>query len=299
MDKLIAALKRLYFLEGQQCYLCRSGDQAEPVVASEGESVPAIVTNSMAGEQDVALGLVGPDGMVRSMAASFEKAADWEEVAKLYQAIQEELELPAPAISISGHGGYTLWFSLTEAVAAPLATAFLEALRLKYLAEMPLSSLSFHPDAKGPKLLPLAPALDETTGKWSAFIDPSMGGMFVDEPGLEMAPNMGRQADMLDRLESIKPADLVRATAVMQASDNADSSEPAEHPVSERNDGDKQLPGLRPACQSLASGKYYTDPRDFLLAVMNDPSASAKQRIKAAKALLPYVSETVSEKNLE
>lgn len=299
MDKLIAVLKRLYFLEEQQCYRRKSGDHAEQICSAEGESVPAIVAGILTGDQSVSLELVGPNGMVRAMAASFEKAGDWEDVARLYQAIQDELDLPAPAISISGHGGYTLWFSLTEAISAPLATAFLEALRLKYLAEMPLSSLTFHPDAKGPNLLPLAPALDETTGKWSAFIDPSMGGMFVDEPGLEMAPNMGRQADMLERLESIKPADLMRATEVMQASDNADSNEPEALPAVDGSDSSKQLPGLRPACQSLASGKYYTDPRDFLLAVMNDPSASAKKRIKAANALLPYVSETGSEQNLE
>lgn len=287
MDKLIAALKRLYFLESQQWYRRDSGDHAEPICAAEGESVPAIVADSLAGEQGVALGLVGTDGMVRTMAASFGKAGDWEDVARLYQAIQDDLELPVPAISISGHGGYTLWFSLTEAVAAPLATAFLEALRRKYLAEIPLSRLTFLPAAKGANLLPLAPALDERSGKWSAFIDPSMGSMFVDEPGLEMAPNMGRQADMLDRLESIKPAELVRAQGVLQASDNAGSSVPAEHPVSRGSDGDKQPTKLRPAGKSPGSGKYYTDPRDFLLAVMNDPSATTKQRIKAAKALLP------------
>jgi len=299
MDKLIAALKRLYFLEGQQWYRHKSGDHAEPIVASEGESIPAIVTNSLAGEQGVALGLVGPDGMVRSMAASFEKAADWEEVAKLYQAIQDDLELPAPAISISGHGGYTLWFSLTEAVAAPLVAAFLEALRLKYLAEMPLSRLTFLPAAKGPNLLRLVPALDETTGKWSAFIDPSMGGMFIDEPGLEMAPNMDRQADMLGRLESIKPPELLRAVEVMQTSDNADGIGTEAQPTPGASIGDKQPARQGATSTGLASGKYYTDPRKFLLAVMNDASAGTRQRIKAAKALLPYASEIVPERNIE
>ena len=299
MDKLIAALKRLYFLEGQQWYRRKSVNHAEPLVASEGESVPAIVTNSLAGEQGVALGLVGPDGMVRAMAASFEKAADWQEVGKLYQAIQDDLELPAPAISISGHGGYTLWFSLTEAVAASLAAAFLEALRLKYLAEMPLSRLAYLPAAKGPNLLPLVPALDETTGKWSAFIDPSMGSMFVDEPGLEMAPNMDRQADMLGRLKSIKPADLERAMEAMQASDNAASSRPEAQPASAASIGNKQPAKQGASCTALVSGNYYNDPRKFLLAVMNDPSASTRQRIKAAKALLPYVSAIGPEQDIE
>lgn len=299
MDKLIAALKRLYFLDGQQWCLDKSGEHAEPVCGAEGALVTTIIAGALAGNQSISLELIGPNGMVRAMAASFVKAGDWENVAKLYQAIQDDLELPAPAISISGHGGYTLWFSLTEATAAPLATAFLEALRRKYLAEMPLSSLTFHPEAKGPNLLPLAPALDETTGKWSAFIDPSMGSMFVDEPGLEMAPNMDRQADMLGRLKSIKPADLERAMELLQASDNADSSSPEERPASEGSDDDRQLTKLRPAGESLGNGKYYTDPRNFLLAIMNDPSASAKQRIRAAKALLPYVQGSGPEQNAE
>lgn len=299
MDKLISALTRLYFLERQQWYSPKSGDHGEASYATDEQSVPPVVASSLAGEQSVSLELIGPNSTVRTMAAIFEKAGDWEDVARLYQAIQDELELPAPAISVSGHGGYTLWFSLTKAIPAPIATAFLEALRRKYLAEMPLSSVAFHPDTEGPNRLPLAPALDETTGKWSAFIDPSMGGMFVDEPGLEMAPNLGRQADMLDRLESIKQADLERATGVLLASDNADSSGSAEHVESGRNDDDKQSTKRRPASKLLGGSKYYADPRDFLLAVMNDPSASAKQRIKAAKALLPYVSEAGSEQNLE
>jgi len=44
----------------------------------------------------------------------------------------------------------------------------------------------------------------------------------------------------------------------------------------------------------LGEGNTYTDPRDFLLALMNDSSVGVKQRIKAAKALLPYFVGTAS-----
>lgn len=38
-----------------------------------------------------------------------------------------------------------------------------------------------------------------------------MGSMFVDEPGLGMAPNMDRQADLLVGLKSINTSDFERA----------------------------------------------------------------------------------------
>lgn len=51
--------------------------------------------------------------------------------------------------------------------------------------------------------------------------------------------------------------------------------------------GQPALAAGRPRSR-LSVGGNFSDPKSFLLAVMNDPSASASQRIKAAKALLPY-----------
>ena len=42
-----------------------------------------------------------------------------------------------------------------------------------------------------------------------------------------------------------------------------------------------------PPSAGLAVGSGFVDPKSFLLAVMNDTSASARHRIAAAKALLP------------
>ncbi|NTV11175.1 MAG: terminase small subunit, partial [Zoogloea sp.] len=55
-------------------------------------------------------------------------------------------------------------------------------------------------------------------------------------------------------------------------------------------------PGVPPAAAAPAGGEaarldvagHFDDPKGFLLAVMNDPSAGAGLRIEAAKALLPY-----------
>lgn len=257
MNKLIHELQRLYFRDDQP-----SSAQA--------------------------LDLVDATGRVRAMVLGFERAADWELVAGLYQGLQEDLELPAPAVAVSGRAGYQLWLSLAECVPLAEAQVFLDALRRRYLAEIPLSGLCFSPDAAGQGLVNRVPALHEASGKWSAFIDPSMGAMFLEESGLDMAPNMDRQADMLSGLSSMKTEDFQRALVTLQSLLEADArllEETAQGALPSASD-------LGRARSTLNVGSNYSDPKSFLLAVMNDTSASAGQRIKAAKALLPYFNPT-------
>ena len=288
MNKLISALQRLYFLQDQQWHSQSLNDGGDLAYAAEGPLTPAIVTKSLAGELTVALNLVSPAGMARAMVVSFARATDWEQVANLYQAVQDELDLPAPAVSVSGRKGYSLWFSLAEALPLAQIQAFLAALRLKYLADIPLAHLELQPDALAIKTL--APARHNTTGKWSAFIDPSMGSMFIVEPGLEMAPILDRQAGMLAGLKSIKAANFQSALSILQAPSELDGE-----PALTLAEAAARLPtkvsrppdladGYR--YSKLGEGNTYADPRDFLLAVMNDSSVGVKQRIKAAKALL-------------
>ena len=296
MNKLISALQRLYFLQDQQWHSQSLNDGGDLAYAAEGPLTPAIVTKSLAGELTVGLNLVSPAGMVRAMVVSFARATDWAQVANLYQAVQDELDLPAPAVSVSGRKGYSLWFSLAEALPLAQMQAFLAALRLKYLADIPLAHLELQPDALAIKTL--APARHNTTGKWSAFIDPSMGSMFIVEPGLEMAPILDRQAGMLAGLKSIKTANFQRALSILQAPSELDGE-----PALTLAEAAARLPtkvsrppdladGYR--YSKLGEGNTYADPRDFLLAVMNDSSVGVKQRIKAAKALLPYFVSTAS-----
>ena len=296
MNKLISALQRLYFLQDQQWHSQSLNDGGDLAYAAEGPLTPAIVTKSLAGELTVGLNLVSPTGMARAMVVSFARATDWEQVANLYQALQDELDLPAPGVSVSGRKGYSLWFSLAEALPLAQMQAFLAALRLKYLADIPLAHLELQPDALAIKTL--APARHNTTGKWSAFIDPSMGSMFIVEPGLEMAPILDRQAGMLAGLKSIKTANFQRALSILQAPSELDGE-----PALTLAEAAARLPtkvsrppdladGYR--YSKLGEGNTYADPRDFLLAVMNDSSVGVKQRIKAAKALLPYFVSTAS-----
>jgi len=296
MNKLISALQRLYFLQDQQWHSQNLNDGGDLAYAAEGPLTPAIVTKSLAGELTVGLNLVSPAGMVRAMVVSFARATDWAQVANLYQAVQDELDLPAPAVSVSGRKGYSLWFSLAEALPLAQIQAFLAALRLKYLADIPLAHLELQPDALAIKTL--APARHNATGKWSAFIDPSMGSMFIVEPGLEMAPILDRQAGMLAGLKSIKTANFQRALSILQTPSELDGepavtlAEAAARLPTKASRPPDLADGYR--YSKLGEGNTYADPRDFLLAVMNDSSVGVKQRIKAAKALLPYFVGTAS-----
>lgn len=208
-----------------------------------------------------ALALVNAGGQVRTLVAGFRKSSDWASVADLYQAVQVDWEWPAPAISVSADQGFQIWFSLAEPVSLAQAGQFLELLRQRYLAGLPASAVALQPGHEG-DCVPLVPALHAASGKWSAFIDPSMGEMFIDEPGLDMAPGLDRQAEMLAALASIAAADFHRVMAAPPPTGNADSQR-----------------GMSPGSDH---------PHGFLLAVMNDPSVAMGDRIEAAKALLPH-----------
>jgi hypothetical protein len=298
MSKLFTELQRLYFLDNQQWQSQHAEAHANPTYSAAGDLTPEIVAASLAGEISVALQLVSPDRMARAMVVIFDKPGDWGEVANLYQAVQDELDLPAPAIAVSGRKGFRLWFSLAEPVAVAEVQRFLDALGRKYLADIPVTNRRFRPTADRPDdaasaVINLPPARHSATGKWSAFIDPSLGGMFIEEPGLEMAPNMDRQASILAGLESIKVADFERALGILLAP--AESAAPRRpspgQPASQPNEaaGQRDPDAARPDSMGNV-GNHYRDPQSFLLAVMNDPSVTPRQRIEAAKALLPFFS---------
>src|SRR5687767_1704576 len=59
--------------------------------------------------------------------------ASWEALSRVWQGVQADLELPAPAIAVPGTGSHQLWFSLREPVPEARAIAFLGGLRRRYL----------------------------------------------------------------------------------------------------------------------------------------------------------------------
>ena len=294
MSKLFAELQRLYFLDGQPYCIEKPETSGEVADYVESDLTPELVASCFAGEITLGFNLVHSDSMVRTMVVDFKKSTDSEQVAKLYQAFQNDLDLPTPAVSVSGNTGYRLWVSLAEPVPVAQAQMFLGALRLKYLADVTDANLCLRPTEVGQHRIELVPARHIATGKWSAFIDPSMVSMFIDGPWLEMAPNMDKQADILARLVSIKNVEFERVLRLLQAKTELEPSDcisSGDKSVCTQRESISNFPGSATHTRSeLNVGNNYSNPRSFLLAVMNDPSADAYQRIKAAKALLPYFS---------
>lgn len=257
MNKLESELQRLYFFPSQ-AWLGAKSESDNPHI-----------------------NLITATGLVRCLVISVKDGGAWQQVAALYQGIQDELELPAPAISVSVEDGYQIWFSLAEPVALQLAQDFMEGLCRKYLAETKAAKLKLRPGkADALKFVPKIPARQDTSERWSAYIDPTMGSMFVEETWLEMTPILDKQAGMLAGLKSTNTEDFHRALSTLQTMPETDASPPADKAESSQFQQSSK--------NTLDIGNGFSNPKNFLLAVMNDPTAKAEQRIQAAIALLPY-----------
>ena len=282
MKNLFDELQRLYFLPGQQWLKQTPGDGAAPVVVPSEPLTPELFARSLDAEMGLSLNLLNGEGCVRSLLVVFKRSADWPHVARLHEAVQRELGLPEPAVSASGRDGFRVWFSLAEALPFARVRRFLDGLRRRYLATLPAGHLAFRPDienlaAPGPVFVKLTPALHAESGRWSAFIDPGMGSLFVDEPGLALAPNFDKQAQLLRGLSSISAADFEQALNTLW-SGSQDLPELPELPA--------ETTRILPTAATGPVGQF-DDPESFLRAIMNDPNQPTLERIRAAEALLP------------
>jgi hypothetical protein len=234
------------------------------------------------------LSLIGVDGRVRSMVLEVAQSAGWDGVAALWQGVQDDFDLPAPAIAVSGINGYQVWFSLLEPVSVTQALDFLDSLRLRYLGAVTAKHIGMKPTADdlSPQQVRharMVPALQAETGHWSAFVAPGLASMFATEPWLDQPPSSYAQATLLSRFESIKPAEFRQAQdrlrpTIAQPHRNRES-DTANAAVG----GAEERRGAQPG-----PANYGPDPKRFLLGVMNDPTTELRLRIEAAKALLPY-----------
>jgi len=239
-----------------------------------------------------ASGLVDADGRVRAMVLGLARPANWEVLSKVWRAVQSDLELPAPAIAVSGTDGLQLWFSLSEPIAVAQAHAFLESLRSRFLPDIAPKRLRLMPvvDASAPHQAlhaRLVPAEQEQTGNWSAFVAPDLAPVFADTPWLDIPPSNDGQADLLSRLQSIKPPAFEAALEWLKLA----TAQPA---------------GVAPETMSADAGRMPVRPvasvgsldaKRFLLQVMNDETVALALRIEAAKALLPYADEPRSQQD--
>lgn len=207
MEKLIAELARL-FLGPDMCaagaspeWLVRRlrGEDVEPLQLSHGGVTRAIV-------------------IPFDERATSEESQPWQRLCAVANALQADLGLPAPAVSIAGDHGYRLWLSLAAPLSLAQAQALIDLLRRAY-PEMDRAGAA----VDAPAALP--PCLHPNSGKWAAFIHPGMGASFADEAGLDMAPPFAGQAALLEGLESIGAAAFSRTLAVLRQAQGMSAAE--------------------------------------------------------------------------
>lgn len=256
--------------------------------------------------------LVTPGGRVRALVLELGRPADWDVLLAVWQGVQADLALPAPAIAVSGTDAYQLWFSVAQAVPVAQAVAFLEGLRQRHLAGVAPHRIGMLP-APVPAPVPAASAppaprslppelrvpAQQPNGHWSAFVTADLARIFADEPWLDLPPNELAQADLLSRMVSIPMDDFERACAQLRPSPPAPAPAsathtptPDQHPQAAETAQAPAAPhgsatGFTHSTAPTRAGGPWTDPRDFLLHVMNDASVDLRLRMEAARALLP------------
>lgn len=225
--------------------------------------------------------LISDDGRVRAMVLELARPTEWNTLGAVWRGVQTDLALPAPAIAVSGIDGHQLWFSLAKPVCVADAKAFLEGLRLRYLAAVEPQRIGMMPGF----VTQIVPSLQAETGRWSAFVTADLASIFADEPWLDLEPSPDAQARLLSSLECIKPEAFQMILDQLQPAAQAAIAPPAPT-AGERsyNDGKKSKNG--PA--ETAAHANDQDPKRFLTSVMNDTTVALHLRIEAAKALLPY-----------
>lgn len=201
-------------------------------------------------------------GLVRAALLGLGRPADWAALASVWRGVQADLDLPAPAIAVSGTAGFELWFSFVEPLPQAQVAAFIEALRVRYLADVDPARV----DRRVASDAALPPQKIGDQEQWSAFVAPDLAPVFGAEPWLDIAPGPEGQADLLRRLASIKSAEMRAAL--------------------DRLGVTRLAPAPPPPAAESAHSEASLDPERFLLRVMNDEGVALGLRIEAAKALL-------------
>ena len=230
-----------------------------------------------------ALSLIDADGGVRALVVQVAQPPGWDALAPVWRGVQTDLDLPAPAVAVSGIDALQLWFSLAQPVPVAQAQALLQALRQRYLPDIEARRLMLWPadhallQAPEEQAIGL-PVRQVRAGQWSAFVAPDLAPVFAETPWLEGPPNDEGQATLLRGLDCITPAALAQAQARLT---------PAEAPVPASAEpsaaGTQAVQSVQAAQAARTAGDA---ARHFLLDVMNDASAPLALRIEAARSLL-------------
>ncbi|MBQ0958260.1 hypothetical protein KAK06_04765 [Ideonella sp. 4Y11] len=204
---------------------------------------------------DRAGSLIDFRGHTRALVLEWPAPADWERLGAVWRGVQDALGWPAPAIAVSGEA-LQLWFSLAEPVDAATAQTLLAALRERFLPASQAAQVGGWP--RDGQAAPRPGAALPGEDRWSAFVAPDLAPLFAQTPWLDVPPGDDGQATLLAGLGSV----------------SADRLTPLQ-------------PTAQPAATPVTAVAAATDPRAFLLQVMNDPAVPLALRIEAAKALLP------------
>ncbi|NYE59346.1 hypothetical protein FHW58_000498 [Duganella sp. 1224] len=200
MDKLISELRRLYLLNADNTQRLQHHLRGEATFAFD----------------------LAQDGVTRAIVIDFHKADSeqhWQRLCNVANALQSDLDLPAPAVSVSGGECYRLWLSLASPIPVEQARQFLALLHKAYFEDEQIDL--------GRTVVELPPCLHVATGLWAAFVNPSMGGALADDLGLEMPPNEHAQAVFLEKLECIGDDVFASALATLQRRHQATKAAPA------------------------------------------------------------------------
>jgi hypothetical protein len=262
MNRLQDELRRLYLV----------GSPSLPgrVDAVQGTSAPAASPP-----------LIDAAGNTRALVLQLARPASWSEVSALWRSVQVDLDLPAPAIAITGIDALQLWFSLREPVPISRATTFLRTLCRVHLPDVKPDRLAVFPDANpsGAGGHAHLPPMQVRAECWSAFIAPDLAPLFDGEPWLDHPPGTDAQADLLSRIESASADAFERACARLE------DGEQAQRAVAQAK-APAQAEGGEARAQQAPSSQQ--DAEQFLIGVMNDRTVDMHLRIEAAKALLPH-----------
>ena len=206
----------------------------------------------------------------RAVVLSVVMPVGWQQLGAVWRGVQSDLELPAPAIAVSGTDALQLWFSFASPISPAEGARFLEGLRDRYLQGVRPAQIGMFTEAAE---LPPAPCVEVGPQRWSAFVTHDLASIFDETPWLDLPPNDEGQANILRMLEPIKQMAFDVAMNQLAV---------VEDEVAFRESVAAKVAPM--------GGRPNADPARFLLGVMNDEAAPLALRIEAARALLPYSS---------
>ena len=196
--------------------------------------------------------------------------AGWEQLSLVWKGVQSDLDLPAPAIAVSGDDALQLWFSFASPISSSARARFLQGLRERYLSSLAPTHVRLFSETTE---LPAMPPVEISSQRWSAFVTPDLASVFAETPWLDIVPSDEGQATILRALEPVRQVAFEAALNKLGATEDDTQREPIA--------ANRAASG---AAQSSEPGD--TDPARFLTSVMNDKTAPLALRIEAAKALL-------------